>query len=229
MTNKRMSGRKAFANKPPVAFENQELALKNIDVKVRFVIDICDCYPTNFSRLKATERARGDVYSGMTKQDFLELATILPSSKRKFNAFTSEELPTSWRHIAPNFRSNAAETLRKDLKRSGEVERIIALVRVLEKGVEEKPKIEKLASLKRQLALAVQLRVIAEHTIYSQKRTIDSLKKEVVAAENRYIALEKETKKIASELKRAIAKQEASGDTTALRGNVVTLWPPKGT
>jgi len=210
-----LPSKSATGHKPRVAFGNEEAAKQNIDLKISFLTDVCAARSNHLATQKLAVGSLSKVLSEFADDDFLELALSLPDSKRKFNAFECADLPAKLRVLAPAFRSNSAETLRKDSGRTAAVERVVRLVSAFhETGKPSSQKAEKVAALKRQLTIEIQLRKIAEENIYAQKKAIERLEEKVISYDNRYAALQRQCEETTESLRREIRELLARGNGT---------------
>lgn len=211
-----LPSKSATGYKPAVAFGNEEAARQNIDLKISFLTDVCAARSNQLAAQKLAVGNLSKLLSEFADDDFLELALLLPDSKRKFNAFECADLPEELRVLAPAFRSNSAETLRKDSERTAAVERVVRLVsECREVGKPSSQKAEKVAALKRQLTIEIQLRKIAEKNIYALKKIIEQLEERVISSDNRYAALHRQCNETTESLRREIRELLARGSATA--------------
>ena len=211
-----LPSKSATGYKPRVAFGNEEAAKQNIDEKISFLIDVCAARTSHLATQKPADGSLSKVLSEFADKDYLALVLLLPNSKRKFNAFECANLPAKLRVLAPAFRSNSAETLRKDSERTKAVERAVRLVsECREIGKPSNQRAEKVAALKRQLTIEIQLRKIAEENIYAQKKIIERLEEKVISSDNRYVALLRQCEETTESLRREIRGLQIKGSATA--------------
>lgn len=211
-----LPSKSATGYKPSVAFGNEEAAKQNIDQKISFLTDVCAARSNHLAAQKLAVGSLSKVLTEFADEDFLALTLSLPDSKRKFNAFECADLPAKLRVLVPAFRSNSAETLRKDSERTAAVERVVRLVSECREA--DKPssqKAEKVAALKRQLTIEIQLRKIAEENIYAQKNIIKRLEEKVISSDNRYAALHRQCEETTESLRREIRELRVRGSATA--------------
>lgn len=197
MIKKRSESSKTLLYKPSVAFSNQLAAIENIEAKAAFVSGFC---------------AERSAYLRLMESDadaYLRTKHLLPRSKRSFNSLSSDNLPPSIKAIAPKFGSNSADTLRKSQRHTKQIELLLDMVaKFTDPEVAPPAKDAKIAELKRRAAIATQLREIAEQSVYSLKREVQDLRKQLKLRENMFFALEREAESEISRLKDIINSHE---------------------
>ena len=144
--------------KPKVAYANHDAAVVNIATKR-------DALTTLVERV-AKVIAKGEPRLVEAAQ---ELVKLLPVSVRQFNAWSSDQLPDDWSSELAVFRVSANQTLLKSGQRETVKLAVDLAKEVRERPSDEARKRETAAGLRRDLRLAVQLRLIAEHEILRLK------------------------------------------------------------
>jgi hypothetical protein len=200
------SGARPSGPKPKVAYANHDAAMANIATKR-------DALNT------LVRQAEEWIAEGEPRQieAAQEIVRGLPVSVRKFNAWSSSQLPDYWLRRLASFRVSANQTLLK----SGLLDSVKSAVDIAkelcERPSREVRKHETAARLQRDLKLAVQLRLIAEQEILRLKVELrDSKDRE----ENLLAQLESANRESA----RLVAGHQ-TGSRTMDSSNVVTLSP----
>lgn len=200
--------------KPAVAFVNQATALENIRLK-RSVISLI---------------ARGASGQGPTSvqgQHSLDaLIASLPSTRRQFNAWTSQALPPIWADKYGIFGTNADVTLKKSSELRL-VEDALDSVRLL-KG-RPKPEEQRAATkarLQGLVNLANRLRIIAEREVVRLIREVGRQADEITTLNRQIKAAEAEGQRAANDAALTIKVLEARLQSG--RSNVVPLSSERG-
>jgi hypothetical protein len=98
------------------------------------------------------------------------LLESLPTSVRKFSAWTSADLPRTWSGKFEAFHRNANKTLRGDSELRTAVEDLLNAVQLAKHKVPaEQRRADRISTLRRQTKLADNLRVIAERELIRLK------------------------------------------------------------
>lgn len=213
-----MKGEKAQTTtfKPSVAFGSEQEARENIELKIEFLIRLVKRKATTLTAIE------------MTDARFLELLRTLPDSKRKFNGLSTDVLSDDLRAVTPIFRSNAAITLRRHPDLTDRVEKVLDAIRQAVEGLSQPPKkVEKAAALSRQLKLANDLREIAEDTIYTQKRELETLRADVVSHKNKLESLRRAAEENAVVLRQEIKRLKGEAAKETAQGSKVVPLPTR--
>lgn len=150
--------------KPRVAHENADAAVANISVKL--------AYMTAQIELGRT---------GMLNPN--EIAKWLPKSRTAFNNWCATTLP---REMAPpQFRKNAAATLKKNKDARGAVDAAITarnrMVQSATKMRDKPSKLESIAALKREVQLLTSMKQIAERELIGYRKRAEKLDSDLQA------------------------------------------------
>jgi hypothetical protein len=169
-----------MGSKPSVAFANQALAVKNIEIKrdaLKAAIDWCLQQPVESVDVGSVEA----------------LMKAIPKSIRQFNAWTGDGLSGVIKTVQINFVKNANQTLNKHPKLFAEVRFMLDRVREIKNAPNPtERRTEVLAAVARRAAHAEALRLIAERELITLKRSNNELRLKVEAMTYELRALKRE-------------------------------------
>lgn len=150
--------------KPRIADVNASVAASNISIKLSFMI-------ANIERGRTSAR------------DVTDVLKWLPKSRTQFNKWAASSLPPGLN--APRFTANAPATLRKDAALRASVDAAIAarlrLAQTAEGKTNTPPKLEKMASLKREIRLLKAMKEIAERELINYRLRAEQLESDLQA------------------------------------------------
>jgi hypothetical protein len=169
-----------MGHKPSVAFANQALAVKNIEIKrdaLKAGIDWCLQQPVESVEVGSVDA----------------LKKALPKSVRQFNAWTGDGLSVAIKKGQIKFVKNANQTLSKNPKLYAEVRFMLDRVREIKNAPNPaERRTEVLAAVARRAAHAEALRLIAERELITLKRSNNELRLKVEAMTYELRALKRE-------------------------------------
>jgi hypothetical protein len=194
-----------MGRKPSIAFANQALAVKNIEIKrdaLKACIDWCLHQPIESVDLGSVEA----------------LKKVLPKSVRQFNAWTGGGLSGAINKGQISFVKNANQTLIKHPKLFAEVRFMLDRVREIKNTQNPaERRTEVLAAVARRAAHAEALRLIAERELITLKRANNELRLKVEAMTYELRALKREATSTIENLRKQLLSKTKIQSVKSLR------------